>query len=172
MIEIPLTRGKYTIIDDADADLADIKWYANDGKGEFYAARCIRLRPCIRKTVRMHRVILERKLKRELRAGEVVDHIDGSGLNNSRDNIRLATYTENSANARKSSGVTTSRYRGVSWHKATGKWQACIRDHHKYTYIGLFDSEETAARVYDKHAIRIFGEFAKLNFQGDEEMER
>ena len=72
MIEIPLTRGKYTIIDDVDADLADIKWYAKDGRGEFYAARCVRLRPCVRKMVRMHRVILERILGRKLKSGDVV----------------------------------------------------------------------------------------------------
>lgn len=171
MIEIPLTRGKYTIIDDVDADLADIKWYAKDGRGEFYAARCVRLRPCVRKMVRMHRVILERILGRKLKSGEVVDHVDGNGLHNTRNNIRLATYTQNSANAHKWNRATTSAYRGVSWHSASNKWRATIRCNGACKHIGIFDTEVEAALAYDKYARDMFGEFCKPNFT-EKEMER
>ena len=47
-------------------------------------------------------------------------------------------------------GTQTSNFKGVEWHKSTGKWRAQIRPPGgKSTHIGLFDSEVAAARKYD-----------------------
>ena len=47
-------------------------------------------------------------------------------------------------------GTQTSNFKGVEWHKSTGKWRARIAPPGgKSTHIGLFDSEVAAARKYD-----------------------
>jgi uncharacterized protein YfiM (DUF2279 family) len=57
-----------------------------------------------------------------------------------------------------------SRYRGVSWHRKAGKWQATTKSNRRLVYLGLFDSEADAARAYDSAVRRLRGDRAKLNF--------
>jgi len=47
--------------------------------------------------------------------------------------------------------VRSSQFKGVSWHKRTGKWTARCKEKH----IGLHATEEAAARAYNKEAERI-----------------
>lgn len=95
---IELTRGKSTVIDVVDADLAGRSWHAvpghrSVGNYTFYAAR----RKDTRRTT-LHREILERILGRKLRDGEECDHIDGNGLNNRRCNLRPVDHRKNIRN--------------------------------------------------------------------------
>jgi hypothetical protein len=69
----------------------------------------------------------------------------------------------NLANQRKQSG-TSSRYKGVSWRADRNKWTAYICPDRKKINLGVFNSEEDAARAYDSMAPKYFGEFARLNF--------
>lgn len=46
----------------------------------------------------------------------VIDHIDGNKLNNSRNNLRLVTYSLNARN-RKNNNNSSSNYIGVCWNK-------------------------------------------------------
>lgn len=166
-IEIQLTRGQVAIIDAIDADLASSKWYAQlspryTGGGKFLAARGVQ-RKCKNKTYLMHRVILARMIGRDLEPHEKVDHIDGDTLNNQRENLRLATNSQNMCNRGKQAN-NTSGYKGVSWHKPTGRWQAVIKLNGILRHLGRFDDPEDAARTYDAAAIRLHGEFARLNF--------
>jgi AP2-like factor (ANT lineage) len=61
-----------------------------------------------------------------------------------------------------------SRYRGVTLHRKTGKWQAAIKYNNHNYHLGLFASEEAAARAYDIAARQKFGVFAAVNFSDEE----
>jgi hypothetical protein len=92
-----------------------------------------------------------------------IDHKDGNGLNNTRDNLRKVTASQNAAN-RVSHANTSSKYKGVCWHKRQGKWIGTINKEGKRTHLGYFTDEVEAAKAYDKAAIELYGEFARLNF--------
>lgn len=61
---------------------------------------------------------------------------------------------------------TSSKYRGVSFHKDRQKWQAVIRSDTGNDYLGIFESEEAAARTYDAIARQRFGKFASSKLPG------
>ena len=86
-----------------------------------------------------------------------VDHIDRTPLNNSWINLRAATNKQNSHNSEIRRN-NTSGFKGVSYHRATGKWQASIRDG-KQKYLGLYDSPELAHEAYVFEAKKIHGKF-------------
>lgn len=164
-IEIPLTKGHVAIVDDIDADLADLKWCAlhRHDKLVFYARRNVPTPNAKNRqaTELMHRVILARVLGRSLRKGELVDHRDGNGLNNRRDNLRVATPRENASNCRLYSS-NTSNFKGVYWHNASGKWNAQIRVNNKRISLGYFDDPEEAHAAYCEAARKYHGEFANF----------
>lgn len=99
--------------------------------------------------------------------GMEVDHIDGDGLNNRRVNLRIVTHRQNIWNRKKNVNPTSSKFKGVSLYKKSGRWVAYIAAHGKRRHIGYFDDEEAAARAYDAEARRLHGEFACLNFPGE-----
>lgn len=152
---IPLTQGKVALVDAADYDsVSRFKWHAHKDNSTFYASRAgKRKEGKCGKTISMHRFLTN---------WAMTDHIDGNGLNNQRRNLRPCTSRQNSANYRKPAGGT-SKYKGVSWSKIGKRWQVFVRKNGKPTYLGLFESEIEAAKVYNGAAIREFGEFARLN---------
>lgn len=98
---------------------------------------------------------------------EFLDHIDGNPLNNSINNLREATNQENGMNRKKNKSIngkpTSSIYKGVTRAKHAKKWTAQIQIDGKSKYLGSFISEIEAAKAYNRAAIKLFGEFAKLN---------
>ena len=100
----------------------------------------------------------------EIPEGMQIDHINGVRDDNRIANLRLATPAGNARNQRKQEG-TSSRFKGVCFHKRLLRWCASIKSakEKRKLSLGYFDSEEEAARAYDIAAKREFGEFAKLN---------
>lgn len=155
-LTINLTQGKIAIISEVDIDLTILKWYY-DVK---YAKRS--LNPGCEF---LHRVIAERNINRTLTEFEFVDHINLNKLDNTRQNLRVVNRSQNGAN-RNILSNNKSGFKGVSFHKKTGKWQADIASGilHQKQYIGLFNTPEEAAKAYDIEAKKKYGEFAKLNY--------
>ena len=90
------------------------------------------------------------------------DHVNGNGLDNRESNLRPATRSQNAMNQPKRLG--TSRFKGVSWHRKSGKWLCQIVKDRKIYVLGYFTDEIEAACAYDRKAVELFGEFARLNF--------
>lgn len=95
---------------------------------------------------------------------KIVDHKDLNALNDSIENLREATTTQNQTN-RPSAINSSSQYLGVSRTKKVGVWQVSIRVMRKKIYLGLYKSEIDAAIAYDNAAKIHHGEFANLNFK-------
>lgn len=93
--------------------------------------------------------------------GEFVDHINGDGLDNRRDNLRICRKQQNEFNTKRRSD-NTSGFRGVC--RARGrKFRAYIvKDGRQYS-LGQFDDPVEAAKAYNSKAVELFGEFARLN---------
>ena len=158
MKRIPLTQGKFAIVDNSDYKwLSEFKWCAIRGYSTFYAVRNIRENG---RTIMfyMHRVILELKKSDKQQS----DHIDGNGLNNRRSNLRICTEQQNAFNRKRREG--SSQFKGVYWQKEVRKWYAHIKINQKDIYLGGFHKETDAAKAYDAAAIGLFGEFARVNF--------
>lgn len=91
---------------------------------------------------------------------ERLDHRYGKENGNRWENLRPSTQSQNMGNIGRPAH-NTSGVKGVSLHKATGKWQAQIGINGKRTWLGCRDTKEEAAELYEAAAIEHFGEFAR-----------
>jgi len=158
--KIPLTQGKYTVVDVEDYEqLARYKWYALRVERLCYAVRQYRSKQNRSRyeSVKMHQVIMGSA------EGKVIDHINHNGLDNRRANLRFVTMQQNSWNKRKNRGNYSSRYKGVAWSKSRKKWRTRITCNNRVKFIGHFDDEKAAAMAYDAKAKELFGDYASLN---------
>jgi hypothetical protein len=96
-----------------------------------------------------------------------IDHKNGNGLDNRKENLRMASTAENARNLNKKSSNNTSGYRGVSFSKRhkNKPWMGRIKFNGKLIHLGYFFTAEEAAKAFDKKAVELFGEFCgRLNF--------
>jgi len=147
MKKIPITQGKFALVDDEDFDnLNQWQWHFTTG----YAAR--RAWPS-NKIVLMHRELMQTP------KGKDTDHINRNGLDNRKCNLRICTRSENNLNKDKQKS-NTSGYKGVYWRGDQKLWLARVG----LVYAGKHKNKIDAAKAYDSKAKELFGEFAKLNF--------
>jgi hypothetical protein len=93
----------------------------------------------------------------------LVDHRYSNNLDCRRRMLRFANPSQNSANRHALLPDKHSRYRGVTLHKKTGKWQAQAKKADKFVHGGLHVTQEDAAAAYNTMARRLWGRFAVLN---------
>lgn len=91
-----------------------------------------------------------------------VDHIDNDHTNNSPLNLRACTRDQNARNVGPNRN-TQSPYRGVSPSPHCTGWVAQIAVDKRSQVLGTFAQERDAAAAYNEAAIRLHGEFARLN---------
>lgn len=158
-VHVPLTQGKFATIDIEDwPRVSQFKWHASRHRsGNWYARK-----KCVHADGRigvygLHQFILG------LAPGTLVDHVDGEGLNNTRQNLRPATPGQNRTNtgAQRNNKVG---YKGVTKRGRYDRWQASIGCQGKRYFLGRFTTPEAAARAYDAKARELFGPFAHCNF--------
>lgn len=153
---IALPSGHTVLISEQDFELAShFRWFAKPSARLIYVAASTP-KPH-RKTIYLHRVLMNAG------HGWDVDHINGNPLDNRRPNLRLCTHAQNMARCR---SYRPSKYgfRGVSQNYKSGRFMATISIKDKKVYLGTRDTAEQAAHLYDFHALRLHGEFARLNF--------
>jgi hypothetical protein len=141
---IPLSKGAVALVDEADSHLVShMAWHLGSTGYALHSVSAVQ-------KVAMHTLIM---------GSTGVDHINRNKLDNRRNNLRIATRTQNEAN--KPGRAGSSKFKGV--HAKSGKWAAQIGHGGKKIHIGLFPTEITAAYAYNKKASELFGEFAYLN---------
>ena len=109
----PNYRKHIALIDDEDFELVSkYNWYVRKDCNTFYAAMWVKGGKG--KTIYMHKFLTGFK---------ETDHKDNNGLNNQRNNLREVTHNQNIMNQRKHKN-TSSKYKGVCWHKRDKKWRS------------------------------------------------
>lgn len=153
------SNGFEVIVDDEDFEsITKYSWNARKDGNTYYARRTRRKKDNYKKLemLLLHRVILN--APKDLS----VDHINGNGLDNRKQNLRLCCHKQNSANMNRFKGV--SKFKGVTLTK-NKTWKASLGSlkYGTYKYLGTFSTEVEAARAYNQAAKERWGEFAKLN---------
>ena len=159
MNKIPLTQGKFAIVDDEDYDHL-MQWSCHINADGYAVRNSDYIRGEKRTTIQMSREIMNAP------HGLKVDHRDTNRLNNRRNNLRFANDLESGRN-RNGNKNTSSIYKGVTWMPRLNKWQAQLggqeNGKRKNIYLGVFSSEIEAAKAYNRAAKKLHGEFVKLN---------
>ena len=138
---IPLTKGYKAMVDDEDYEMlvAVGKWHAHRSRNVEYAEH---LTPHVngkQTTVKMHHLILHTP------RGMQIDHIDGNGLNNQKNNLRVVTNRINHMNRK---WERKSQYPGITWERRRKHWVAQAQINGKHIHIGSYPTEELAHQAY------------------------
>lgn len=154
MKKIKLTQNKYTIVDFEDFDyLNQWKWCVIIMKNTSYAIRSM-----WDKIEKRRNIIYIHRLIMNCPNSKFVDHIDGNGLDNRKENLRICTRIQNSGNS-KISKNNTSGVKGVRFKKESNWWVANIKINNKLKFLGSFPNMDDAKNAYTVAAKKHFGEF-------------
>jgi hypothetical protein len=141
----------YVIVSEEDYDILNsFKWCSS--KGYVYGK-------INNKYWYIHRYIMIIILKNDIDSYTFVDHIDNNPLNNTRNNLRLATPSENSRNKNKNKGKS-SEYIGVSL--INNRWRSTININKK-VITASYLNEHHAAHQYNLWCKEYNLTTAKLN---------
>lgn len=106
-----------------------------------------------RKTLFMHRLVLGPVFSEG--KGEMADHINRNRLDNRLSNLRVVDAKTNGLNKH---DTKLGKYRGLSFHPRSEKWQGVVRFGGKRYYAGYFADKDKAAEATEKLRREVFGE--------------
>jgi hypothetical protein len=89
---------------------------------------------------------------------KVIDHSNHNLIDNSINNLRECTTTQNQWN-RKVNKHSISGIKGVSWNKLTEKWLVRLTINGNRKVLGYFNNIELASKAYKEAAQKFHGEF-------------
>lgn len=145
------------LIDDEDFQkIKDLKFYVDNSKisKTYYIVYYDKEYKNVKK---LHRFLMN------CPKGKVVDHINGNGLDNRKENLRICTHRENLYN-HKPHKNSKNLHKGVVFYKNKRKpYYSFIHVNGKTRYLGCYINAEEAALAYNQAAIKYFGNYAKLN---------
>lgn len=158
MQKINLKNGKSILVDDDDFErVKDFRWHfqpptggENGGKARATAWRS--------KKIYMHHMIVGQPVDRRMS----VDHVNGNGLDNRKENLRFATarqQRQNSAIRRDN----VSGFKGIRFRRDRRKFVSTLMLDGKRINLGEFNTAIEAAVAYNEAAIKFFGKFARVN---------
>lgn len=160
MKTLQLSQNKEAFIDDEDFErVSKFKWtyqraHIGLDKNCEYAFTTTGGSHKTRKRIYLHRFISNAP------KGKLVDHINGNGLDNRKDNIRFASHSQNQANVKPKTNKMYSNLKGVSFYKQCNKWMSTITVSGKRIYLGVFTTDVAAHEAYKNASIKHFGEFS------------
>ena len=162
-VYIKLTQGQTCIIDAEDLEkVKKYRWVAvkdsHNNNLNYYviaSSRGASAKKGINRTlIRMHNLIMGCKY---------IDHKDGNGLNNTKENLR--PYLEPSQNCVNISLRKDNKIGYVGVYSSGKRWFGRVSKNNIDYRTQLFITKEDAAEARDIIALKLFGEFAKLNFE-------
>jgi hypothetical protein len=141
-------------------------WHAFLGtQGVYYAARKVLING------KSQYVFLHSVLTEGWEGGKYTDHRNGSTLDDRLSNLRRCNKRQNHWNCKVPVSNQLGR-KGVTkgYVSVTGAqaYEVHIKDHGKSIYLGRDYDLDGATRLYDRAAIKYFGEFARTNFHREE----
>jgi hypothetical protein len=150
MKKIKLTQNKFAIVDDDDyKELNQYNWCAYKGRYTHYVVRGSNK---LGKNIPIHRQIMNPPDNMQ------VDHINGNGLDNRKENLRICKISQNIFNGKLRKN-NTSGFKGVTYDKKNKKWYSQITVNRKHKFLGRFTDINDAKESYIKAAKDYFGEF-------------
>lgn len=143
MIQVPLTQGKFSIIDDNNSNLLEFKWYfLNIG----YAARTFRKENNKTGIILLHHAIMGVPLY-----GLYIDHRNGFRLDNRKENLHIVSNRQNQQNQLiHRNGKLPGAYFCKDRTDSKNPWIARYSLRGKNVYVGRFSSEKEANAAYLK----------------------
>ncbi len=156
MKKIPLSQGKFALVDDADFErVSKFKWtYSKTGKSRGYAVRNEKLAVNKWGRVLLHRFVTDAP------KDKIVDHINHDTLDCRQENLRVCTVGENARNVHPHSD-SRSGLKGV--HQVGNRFRSNIFVDGVHHHIGYFATAIEAARAYNAKAQDLHKEFALPN---------
>ena len=159
-----LGTNRTALMDDDDyQSLRNYRYYYDPGHGTGYVA-AVAPGKCLTDGERLHTLLMGRH------SGLHVDHIDGNGLNNTRDNLRVVTPQSNQINRKRLNKNNSSGIRGVYFVKRRAHlstpWKAALMVHRRSVNLGYFASREDATAARRHAELKYFGEACPVPMGG------